>query len=193
MLAPMAAAIPLGNDLTQRAQNRSRRESLRMFKFTESVRIEASLDRTWAYLVDVENWWTPSNPEHETLEILGQDKTLGVGTRIRIREKIAGIPGEAIGEVTEYATRERVTWKADTARYRLWGIPLEVSEGVSWHLRPLETGIELSATVWAIFPAGLKGRCIEWLFKGPIQGEAKDRLHARRELEYIKQELESAV
>lgn len=49
----------------------------------------------------------------------------------------------------------------------------------------------VSATVWAIFPSGLMGRCFEWIFEGPLRGEAKDRSHARKELEYITQELES--
>lgn len=162
-----------------------------MLQFTESVKIETTPDRAWAYLVNVEKWWPPSNPEHESLEILDRDKALGKGTRIRIRERIAGIPCEAIGEVTEYVERERVTWQAEVARYRLWGITLEVTEGVRWSLGPLEKGVTLSACIWASFPGGPKGRCLEWMFKGPLRGEAKDRSHARRELEYIKQELEN--
>lgn len=93
--------------------------------------------------------------------------------------------------MTEYVENDHVTWKAEVARYRLWKITLEVTEGVRWSLTPMEKGVALSATVWAIFPSGLVGRCFEWLFKGPLRGEAQDRSHARRELEYIKQELES--
>lgn len=161
-----------------------------MFSFTESIEIGATLDQAWAYLADVDKWWVASNPEHESLEILDRSTPLGKGTRIRMREKIAGIPGEAVGEVTEYVEQERVTWQADVARYRLWGIKLALAEGVRWTLQPLERGVTLSATVWALFPRGLKGRCVEWMFRGLLRGEAKDRLHARRELEYIKQQLE---
>ena len=161
-----------------------------LFEFTESIQIQASLDRAWRYLVDIEQWWVPSNPEHDSLEILGKGQELDVGTRIRIREKIAGIPGEALGEVTELSAPHHITWKADLACYRLWGIPLRVTEGVRWSLVPSEAGVKLSATVWAIFPCGLKGRLVEWLFKGPLQGETKDRRHAQRELEHIKKELE---
>ena len=161
-----------------------------MFEFTESIEIEASPDRAWRYLLDIDHWWAPSNPEHESLEIISEGEQLRVGTRIRIREKIAGIPGEALGEVTELSEPHHITWKADLARYRLWGLSLRVTEGVRWSLRPSETGVKLSATVWANFSTGFKGRLVEWLFKGPLQGETKDRRHAQRELEYIKNELE---
>jgi hypothetical protein len=95
-----------------------------------------------------------------------------------------------MGEVTEYVERDHITWKADVARYRLWGVPLQVSEGVRWSLRPADGGVELSATVWATFPGGLRGRLFEWLFKGPLGGVTKDRRHARQELEFIKKQLE---
>jgi hypothetical protein len=161
-----------------------------MLEFTESIEIRASQEQAWKYLADVEHWWAPSNPEHESLEILDDDKNLGVGTRIRIREKVAGIPGEAIGEITEINKPHHITWKADLARYRLWGMSLRLTEGVRWSLVPVEGGVRLSATVWAVFAPNLKGRLVEWLFKGPLQGETKDRRHAQRELEYIKRDLE---
>ncbi|MFI0448857.1 hypothetical protein [Actinomadura sp. 6N118] len=49
--------------------------------------------------LDLDGWWVASNPEHDTLEHL-DDRGIEVGARVRIREKIAGIPGEAIGEIT---------------------------------------------------------------------------------------------
>lgn len=73
-----------------------------MLQFTVSVEIKAEPERVWRYLLDIGNWWLPSNPEHESIEILDGDEPLRPGTRIRIRERIAGIPGEAIGSVTEY-------------------------------------------------------------------------------------------
>lgn len=163
-----------------------------MFDFTESVEIETTADRLWSYLIDIESWWPTSNPEHESLEILSYDKHLAVGTRLRIRERIAGIPGEAEGEITELVEADHVSWEADRARYRLWGIPLEVAEGVRWTLRPGTYGIHLAATVWARFPGGWKGRLVEWLFKRPLDGVRKDREHTRRELEHIKAQLEQA-
>lgn len=66
-----------------------------------------------------------------------------------------------------------------------------MSEGVRWSVRPSGEGTVLSATVWASFP-GLKGRLMEWLFQGPLNGAARDRLHAQRELEFIRSELEKA-
>lgn len=161
-----------------------------MFQFTESIQIRASLDRAWNYLVDVEKWWPPSNPEHESLEIIDRNRPLSKGTKIRFRERVAGIPGEMEGEVTEYAERDHITWESSMARYALCGLTFDVREGVRWNVRDEGPFVILSATVWAIFPNGLKGSALEWLFKGPLRGEAKDRLHARRELEYVKRELE---
>lgn len=39
------------------------------------------------------------NPEHVSLERLG-DKGVAVGAKLKIREKVAGIPMEGIGEIT---------------------------------------------------------------------------------------------
>jgi len=163
-----------------------------MFEFTERIAIAAPLQRAWDYLVRVEEWWPPSNPEHDALEILETDKRLRRGTRIRIREKIAGIPGEADGVITEFSPPETVTWQADRARYRLFGVPLEVSEGVRWTLAPKDDGVVLSATVWARFPTGAKGRALAWLFAGPMRGIEKDRRHTRTELDFVKRALERA-
>jgi hypothetical protein len=161
-----------------------------MFEFTETIAIEAAPVRMWGYLLDIEEWWPRSNPEHDSIEVLDEDSRLGVGTRIRIRERVAGIPGEAVGRVTEYVEGQQLTWESDNARYSLWGIPLRVEEGVRWSLRPAQHGVDLSATVWAVFPRGPWGRLVEWLFKGPLDGVNKDRQHARRELEYLKHALE---
>lgn len=159
--------------------------------FTEQIEIDTSVTRLWAFLVDIERWWLASNPDHQSLDIVDGDGPVGPGSRIRIREKIAGIPGEALGEVTEFVVGDHMTWEAGQARYRLWGIPLQVREGVRWQLRPHESGrVALSATVWAEFPEDWKGRIAEWLFTGPLRGERRDRRHARRELEYIRRQLE---
>jgi len=131
-----------------------------MFEFTESAKIETSQERAWRYLLDVERWWVPSNPEHESIELLDGKAKLEVGTRIRLKEKVAGIPGEAVGKITELDEPNHLTWKAELACYRLWGISLRVTEGVRWSLVPLERGVKLSATVWAIFPRTLKGRFV---------------------------------
>ena len=45
------------------------------------------------------------------------------GARLRIRERIGGIPGEATGVITRFDPGEAVTWQA-RARYRWFGLPV---------------------------------------------------------------------
>jgi hypothetical protein len=143
----------------------------------------------WDLLRRVEDWWLESNPEHESLEVLS-DGPLREGSRIRIRESIAGIPGTAEGVVTKYRPGRSVTWEAPEAKYRLYGVPLEVSEGVEWSVDPLSEGrSRLSARVWAEFPSGVGGRILEWVFRRVLHGVEKDREHARTELRYLKKRL----
>jgi len=162
-----------------------------MYEIAPSVSIDAPPEAVWAYLVDVEGWWVDSNPEHESIEILSGEDELGDGTRLRVRESIAGVPGVAEGEVTEFDPGRRVTWDAPGARYRYFGLPLVVDEGVSWELAPSDGGTELTARVWASFPDSLVGRIVEWSFEHVLDGVERDYEHAMAELEYIKCELES--
>ena len=89
-----------------------------MFKFTVKAHIKAPLTQVWAYLIKLEQWWVASNPEHDELTILSASKKLAQGTEIRVREKIAGIPGVAHGVICEHKEHERVTWRAEKAKYR---------------------------------------------------------------------------
>ncbi|TDD92908.1 hypothetical protein E1293_00070 [Actinomadura darangshiensis] len=93
-----------------------------MFEFTETVTIDAPSSTVWEHLQDLEEWWPASNPEHESLELL-DDRGIRPGARIRIRERIAGVPGEAVGEITHVDAGTSVTWEAPAARYRWLGLP----------------------------------------------------------------------
>jgi len=162
-----------------------------VFEFTETIEIEAPPETVWEVVADIEGWWPPSNPEHESLERL-DDRGLEVGARIRIREKIAGVPGEAVGEITEVEPGARVTWEAPAARYRLAGISVSIGEGVTWSLEPHgDDAARLSARVWATFPPGPRGRLLEWFFTRLLRGLEKDREHARVELRYLKRTIEA--
>ena len=100
-----------------------------MFEFTESIDIHTDLDRAWIFLIDAGHWWRPSNPEHESLEILDEEaQTLTPGSRLRIRERIAGIPGEAVGVVTERVDKDRITWQASAWPPPTCGAPLASTE-----------------------------------------------------------------
>lgn len=162
-----------------------------MFEISPTVEIEESTETVWDYLTAIEKWWVPSNPEHESLEVLSDHNTIQEGTRIRVKERIAGLPGVAEGEVTEFWPRERITWEAPNTRYRYYGLTIHVDEGVSWKLEPTDAGTELTAHVWATFPNTVLGRLVEWSFKHLLGGVEKDYAHAMKELEYIKTELES--
>ncbi|MGD2114025.1 MAG: SRPBCC family protein [Acidobacteriota bacterium] len=162
-----------------------------MFEFVVTQPIDRPPDAVWRLLVDVERWWLPSNPEHEDFEILSSDDAIALGTELRVRERIAGIPGEATGKIVELVPGRRITWDAE-ARYRWLGLTLRVDEGVTWSVRPRDGGSELSARVWARFPASLWARMFEWFFIHVLRGVEKDREHAATELEYLRAELEAS-
>lgn len=166
-----------------------------MFSFTESISIEASPDAVWQTMIDLNWWWPPSNPEHESVERLDPGLGLEVGTRLRIREKIAGIPGEALGEIAELQPGARVTWESPSAVYRWHGIPVTMGEGVTWTLDPMGPGAtrRLSAHVWASFPAGTRGKLLEVVFTRLLGGVAKDRAHTRTELRFLKKAIEESA
>lgn len=161
-----------------------------LFDFTESIRVEAPLPKVWEVLSDIETWWPASNPEHESLERL-DDRGIEVGARIRIREKIAGIPGEAIGTIIRVDPLSAVTWEAPDTRYRWFGIPVTVRERVTWSVEPDGNATWVSAHVWAQLPNGIGRRLLEWVFTRPLRGVEKDREHTRTELRYLKQLIET--
>lgn len=162
-----------------------------MFEFTEVVDVAAPAAQTWDALKDIDNWWINSNPEHQALEHLDARAVTEVGARLHIREKIAGIPGEAVGTITAVEPGTTVSWEAD-ARYRWIGISIPVREGVTWRVEP--QGIDacmLSATVWAQFPSTGLGRAASFAFRRLLGGIEKDRTHARVELLYLKKAIEA--
>ena len=161
-----------------------------MYEFTETIPIAVPPAAVWQRLCDIEGWWLPSNPEHISLERL-DGRGIQPGARIRIRERVAGIPGEATGEFTTVEPPSAATWEAPRARYRWLGMTVTVSEGVTWRVQPDGGGASrLSARVWASFPAGAAGRIIEWIFIHVLNGVERDREHARTELRYLRGILE---
>lgn len=129
-----------------------------MFDFTESIVIDAPHERVWEVLRDVDLWWPASNPEHISLEHLDDRPATEVGARLRIRERIGGIPGEAVGTITMVESGAGVTWEAD-ATYRWLGVSVEIGEGVTWRVEPQSaSSAVVSARVWASAPRGVLGR-----------------------------------
>lgn len=163
-----------------------------MFDFTESVVIGVPHPQVWEVLSDIDRWWLASNPEPETLEHLDALAPTQVGARLRIREKIGGIPGEADGTITAVDPGTAVTWEAD-ARYRWLKLPIRVGEGVTWRVEPADgSSTRVSARVWATFPTHFVGRLAAFTFVHLLNGVEKDRKHARTELRYLKQLIEGS-
>lgn len=80
----------------------------------------------WETLVDIEGWWLASDPGHEEVRVLTPGP-LRSGPRLFIRERIAGIPGEAEGVVTDDEPGRTVTWVAADARYRVLRLGFHIS------------------------------------------------------------------
>ncbi|MEJ2210086.1 MAG: SRPBCC family protein [Anaerolineae bacterium] len=161
-----------------------------MFEFTESIRIAAPPAKVWDYVADVERWWLASNPDHIRMDVGGDGAALGPGTEVTFEERVAGLRGRAEGTVTRWVPGNLIEWEG-RARYHYLGLPLQVREGVSWQVEGSDGGSRLSARVWAEFPSGLLGRFFEWYAKSMLDVVDRDREHARRELEYLKFEIEA--
>lgn len=164
-----------------------------MFEIKAAIGIEAPQSATWSLLQDVDRWWLRSNPDHLALEIVATPPQMAEGVWIRIRERIAGVPGSGIGQITCLEPGKRVTWESGDFRYRYLGVfGITVAEGVTWQLKagPDDTTI-VSAHVWARFPTTLWGRFTEWWFRHALKGEQRDYDHTMTELRFLKNALES--
>lgn len=166
---------------------------MREFAFTESIGIDAAAETVWAALQDIEAWWPASNPEHESPELLDAPP-IAVGSRMRIRERVAGVPGEALGVITALQPGREVTWAAKHAHYRWLLHTVTVGEGVTWRVEPGARTEALSRRRWgARFPPTRVGTVLGWAFEHLLDGISKDRRrHARAELDYLKRVIESS-
>lgn len=158
-----------------------------MYEFTETILIEAPPTRVWEVMSDLEGWWQAGNPEHESVELL-DGSGVRVGAQVKIREQIAGMPGEAVGVITAVRPGSALTLEVPEARYRWHGIPATISEGVTWEIEPREdeANTRVTARIWVLFPIGLIGSAMRWAFVRPLNGIEKDREHARTELRHLK-------
>lgn len=162
-----------------------------MFEFTEAIRIEAPAWQVWQRLLELEQWWLPSNPDHIGIEVRSEGKPIEPGTEIVFRERVAGVESHAEGMITQLVHGEEATWEG-IAVYKYLGVRFNIHEGVSWKVAHDGNTSRLSASVWARFPAGVAGRILEWYAKSFLDIVRKDRQHARRELDYLKHESEAA-
>jgi hypothetical protein len=158
-----------------------------------SVEIERSPLDVWDYMSRIDKWWLVSNPdEHIELSVVGKGN-IEKGTEFVLKERIAGIRGEAIITISEYQPPKQLEWKSLSAKYRLLGMGLDVEEGGIFKISPTEKGCVLSHRVWGKLDCGLMGIIAEWFFKNILKGERKDFEHTHRELLFIKGEVESQI
>lgn len=68
-----------------------------------------------------------------------------------------------------------------------------IRESVTWRVESVDTNAcRLNACVWAVFPTTLSGSFVASAFEHLLNGIADDRQHARRELEYLRNTIESS-
>ena len=126
-----------------------------MFEISATIEIEAPQSALWRLLQDVDGWWLRSNPDHLALKIVATPPQMALGVWIRIRERIAGVPGSGIGQITCLEPGKRVSWESCDFRYRYLGVfGITVAEGVTWELKARSDRTTIvSARVWARVPA----------------------------------------
>jgi hypothetical protein len=166
------------------------RRTTTTFRFTETIHIAAPTARAWNVLVQIESWWPPSNPEHISIDVQSHGEGPRLGTPIVFEERVAGIGCRADGAISAWDAGREATWEGE-AIYKYYGIPIRVAEGVTWSLTGDARETELAATVWAEFPAGPWGRFLEWYTTKVLSVIDRDRAHARRELEYLRDRIEA--
>lgn len=123
---------------------------------------------------DLDRWWLQSSPEHYQLGHL-DPPPLRQGGRLRIQERIAGIPGTATGTIIRFEPGEVLTWEAQGVL--AGGARDNARRGCDLADRPHLRRSRVSATVWARFQDRW-GRLIERGFR-VCRGVEKDRKHAR--------------
>lgn len=156
-----------------------------MISITESVTITASPSVIWTQLVDLERWWTASNPDHIRLEIQSPDKSVGEDTQVEFEERVGGVRIVATGRIVSLHENSEATWEG-TATYRCLGFRVRVERGIKWRIASMSDLAIVSASVWSVFPVGLVGRFMGWYAKKSLKMAEREREHARDELEYLK-------
>lgn len=163
-----------------------------MIEVKASVTIEKPPKVVWDYVAQIDKWWLASNlKEHIELSLV-DTKKVEADAKFVLKEKIAGVRGEALAKIAEFLPPRKLVWQSLHAEYRLPGIKIPVKEGGTFEIVETNNGCELSHYVWGeLHSIPLKGM-LEWFFKAVLRGEKKDYEHTYRELLFIKRQLESA-
>ena len=84
-----------------------------------SVEIHSSPEEVWNYIIRIDDWWLRSNPREHIALILVGTTDIRKGTQFILRERIAGIKGEAFAEISEIVPLRKLVWKSINAQYKL--------------------------------------------------------------------------
>ena len=161
-----------------------------MIKVKASVEINKTPQEVWNYVSRIDEWWLTSNPkEHIELSVVGNGP-INKETEFILKERIAGIRGEALAKVVEYAPPAKLIWKSLQAKFKLLAVTVNVEEGGTFEISETDNGCVLSHEVWEKLHAGPVAGLIEWFFKHILKGELRDFQHTHRELLYVKREIE---
>lgn len=162
-----------------------------MISVKAEVEIARDAQSVWDYVSRIDRWWLASNPrDHIELSFVdGAD--VEEGAEFVLRERIAGVRGEARAIIAEVQPPWRLVWKSLWARFSYLGVGLDIDEGGTFEIVETDTGCILSHYVWGRLGEGRWPRVMEWFFKTVLRGEKKDYEHTRRELMFIKLRLEA--
>jgi|GEM_PF-6889481 len=162
-----------------------------MIAVKAAVAVERDAQSVWDYVSRIDQWWLVSNPKDHIELTFVDGASVEEGTEFVLRERIAGVRGEAHAVISEAEPPHRLVWKSLRARFSYLGIGVDLDEGGTFEIVETDAGCILSHYVWGRLGAGRWPRLMEWFFKTVLRGERKDYEHTQRELLFIKHALES--
>lgn len=162
-----------------------------MIEAKAEIKIRATPEKVWSYMLRLDDWWLRSNPnEHVELSLINTNK-IEAGARFILKEYIAGVRGEAIAEIKKLVPMRELMWESIQASYKSFGITFHVDEGGIFELKDKGDSCVLSHHVWGRPKHPVLGWLVEAFFRYVLKGEKKDYEHTYRELQFIKHEIEA--
>jgi len=163
-----------------------------MIALKAAVEIERSPQAVRDYVSRIDDRWLASNPK-DHIELTFVDSA-GVeeGAEFVLRERIAGVRGEARAVIAEVDRPRRLVWRSLRARFSCLGIGIDLEEGGTFEIVENERDCPLSHRVWGRLGTNPFARVAEWFFKTVLRGERKDYEHTHCELLFIKHALEAS-
>lgn len=155
----------------------------------ESTIKNVTEEAIWEFAYNPVNW-TVSNPiEHKGLVFGNKQNRPETGVTFYQKESVAGIYADLRGQVL-YAQRPKVCAWAGVAAYKFYGFTIHIPEGGTVKLTDTKNGIIMSHDAYMDFPDTVFGKVAVWYFKKVRNGENAMHIHAQREVDFFKKQLE---